>query len=235
MSQIDLFNQEEEQIFGSWEDLEWWKGGNKTIWDKIHNFSMGNYCPPQSQVYRALQLTPFDKVRVVILGQDPYPNPDHAMGLAFSIPAGVEYKRWPPTLLNIMTEYVADLSYRPPQSGDLTAWAERGVLLLNTRLTVQKNRIMSHAGLGWEDFAQEVLEKLIRYRRGLVFILWGKEAQDTFYKAVEPVEKYYWNNKHFSFNSAHPSPRSCHRGFFGSKPFSKANQFLDEPIDWRLE
>ena len=183
--------------------------------------------PERENVFRAFHLTPYENVKVVILGQDPYHDFNQAQGLAFSVPDGLKF---PPSLRNIFKELESDLGISAPSSGSLTHWAENGVLLLNTVLTVRAHQANSHAGKGWEIFTDFVLEILNKKENPAVFILWGGNAAKK--------ENIITDNKHLILKSAHPSPLSAYRGFFGSKPFSKANAFLTEnnisPIDWRL-
>lgn len=183
--------------------------------------------PPAPLVFRAMNATSFDDVAVVILGQDPYHGPGQAHGLAFSVAEGV---RLPPSLRNIFKEYASDLRLPPPASGDLTAWSERGVLLLNTVLTVEEGRPASHAGKGWERLTGRAIELLARHRQHVAFLLWGDKAQ-AHARHIDP-------DKHLVVRSAHPSPLSAHRGFFGSRPFSRVNQYRAAhglaPIDWQL-
>lgn len=187
--------------------------------------------PQGSEYFRALDLTPLDKVRVVILGQDPYHGPGQAHGLCFSVQRGV---RPPPSLLNIFKEMKADLGVDPPGHGTLTHWAEQGVLLLNSVLTVEMGQAASHQGRGWEKFTDAVIDLVARQERPIVFILWGSYAQ----KKAAFVKDVSQGGRHLVIKSAHPSPLSAHNGFFGSRPFSRANAFLREhgekPIDWRL-
>lgn len=184
--------------------------------------------PPKEKRLRAFDLTPFDKTKVVILGQDPYPTKGHADGLAFSVP--VTIKPLPKTLANIYREYSSDLGYPIPRHGDLSSWASRGVLLLNTCLSVQEGKPQSHRNIGWEMLTYEAIRKLSNEKSHLVFILWGKDAQN--FKAVIDTEK------HLVLEAPHPSPLACYKGFYGSKPFSKTNEYLisvgEEPIDWKL-
>lgn len=186
------------------------------------------FLPDRGQVYRAFTETPFDQVKVVILGQDPYHTKGMAHGLAFSVPAGV--KSLPPSLRNVFRELQSDLHLPEPRSGDLSDWAARGVLLLNTILTVSEGRPLSHRNMGWEKLTVEVIQKLSEYKRNLVFILWGRHAQE--YRGLVNEER------HLVLAGVHPSPLSASRGFFGSRPFSRANAYLVqhgiEPIDWRL-
>lgn len=183
--------------------------------------------PSESDVFKAIELTPFEAVKVVILGQDPYHGAGQAQGLAFSVPAGFKL---PPSLRNIYKELEADLAIASPMDGDLMEWAERGVLLLNTTLTVREKEPASHAGHGWEELTDIMIKSLSDQAENLVFILWGAHAQAK--KILVDAER------HLILEASHPSPFSAHRGFFGSKPFSKTNEYLTsvgkEPIDWTL-
>lgn len=185
------------------------------------------FFPPAALVFNALALTPFEDVRVVILGQDPYHGQGQAMGLCFSVPPGVPQ---PPSLQNIFKELTSDLGVAPPSSGDLTAWARRGVLLLNAVLTVAPRSPGSHAGKGWERFTDRVVAELSSRREGIVFLLWGKYAQQK----GGVVDR----SRHHVLSAAHPSPYSAAGGFFGCRHFSRANELLlgdgREPVDWRL-
>lgn len=184
------------------------------------------FYPPADRVFNAFALTPFDEVRVVILGQDPYHGPGQAMGLCFSVPPGVPP---PPSLQNIHKELAADLGLAPPSSGDLTPWAERGVLLLNAVLTVSPGKPASHAGKGWEQFTDRAIAELSRRRDGIVFLLWGRYAQQK--GAVVDA------TRHHVLTAAHPSPYSAANGFFGCRHFSRANELLaprGHEIDWAL-
>tara|TARA_B110001454_G_scaffold211629_1_gene227528 strand:- start:1550 stop:2269 length:720 start_codon:yes stop_codon:yes gene_type:complete len=187
--------------------------------------------PKGSEYFRALDLTPLDKVRVVILGQDPYHGEGQAHGLCFSVQRGV---RPPPSLVNIFKEMKADLGIDPPRHGNLTHWAEQGVLLLNSVLTVEMGQAASHQGRGWEKFTDAVIALVARQERPIVFILWGAYAQ----KKAAFVQDVSQGGRHCVIRSAHPSPLSAHNGFLGSRPFSRANDFLtahgQQPIDWRL-
>lgn len=184
--------------------------------------------PPGGLIFSAFNRTPFDKVKVVILGQDPYHGPGQANGLCFSVSPGIKQ---PPSLVNIFKEMQADLDIPIPKTGNLEPWADQGVLLLNATLTVRAHQAGSHQGKGWETFTDAVIKKLSDEKEGLVFILWGKYAQSK----EGLIDSY----KHMVHKSPHPSPFSAHNGFFGSKPFSKANEYLKvlgkEPIDWRVE
>jgi len=185
------------------------------------------FYPPADRVFNALSLTPFDDVRVVILGQDPYHGAGQAMGLCFSVPAGV---RPPPSLQNIHAELESDLGLARPATGDLTPWAERGVLLLNAVLTVSPGKPASHAGKGWERFTDRAIAALSEHREGVVFLLWGRHAQQK--GAVVDA------SRHHVLTAAHPSPFSAASGFFGCRHFSRANTLLAEggraPVDWSL-
>ncbi len=183
--------------------------------------------PPGSEIFAAFNYTPFDEVKVVILGQDPYHGPGQANGLCFSVHNGI---RQPPSLQNIFKELRNDLGYPIPVDGNLEKWARQGVLLLNATLTVRAHQAGSHQGKGWEEFTDAAIQKLSDEKENLVFILWGKFAQ-----AKEPMIDPF---KHHIIKSAHPSPFSAERGFFGSKPFSKTNEYLKshhkKEIDWQL-
>lgn len=183
--------------------------------------------PPGGEWFHALEATPLEEVRVVILGQDPYHGPGQAHGLCFSVRPGV---RIPPSLVNIYKELQSDLGIPPANHGNLEAWAKQGVLLLNAVLTVEAHRAASHQGKGWERFTDAVIRLVAERDRPAVFILWGSYAQ----RKASFVD----TRRHLVLKSPHPSPLSAHNGFFGSKPFSKTNRFLEEhgmaPIDWRL-
>ena len=184
--------------------------------------------PKGTDIFNALNTTPFDKVKVVILGQDPYHGVNQAHGLSFSVQKGVTI---PPSLKNIYKELETDIErFKAPQHGNLIHWAEQGVLLLNATLTVRASEAGSHQNRGWEIFTDEIIKSLSEKRKHIVFLLWGKYAQQ---KAVLIDQK-----KHYVLTAAHPSPFSAYNGFFGSKHFSKANQLLVQnnltPIDWNL-
>ena len=183
--------------------------------------------PSSKDIFRAFELTPFENVRIIILGQDPYHGPNQANGLAFSVNSEV---RFPPSLLNIFKEYSTDLNLPIPTDGNLSVWAERGVLLLNSILTVESGSPGSHKDFGWEEFTNQIIKALSDKKSNLVFILWGSYAQSK--KILID------SSKHFIIATPHPSPLSAHRGFFGSKPFSKTNDYLrknkNEEIDWRI-
>ncbi len=183
--------------------------------------------PKGSEIFAALNHTPLPSVKAVILGQDPYHGDGQAHGLSFSVPKGVPH---PPSLKNIFKELSDDLGIPIPESGNLEKWAKQGVLLLNATLTVRKSEAGSHQGKGWEEFTDTIISTISSLRAGIVFILWGKYAQNK--------QKLIDTSKHFIIKSVHPSPLSVYRGFWGSKPFSKTNQLLIdnglEPIDWNL-
>ncbi len=184
--------------------------------------------PPRGERLRALALTPLDRVKVVILGQDPYHGPGQAMGLAFSVPPGV---RQPPSLANIFRELESDCGIARPASGDLSGWARQGVLLLNTSLTVEDGKAGSHAGRGWEAITDACVAAVAARDLPSVFILWGSHAQAKAARIPRLA-----NGPHCVIRSPHPSPLSAHRGFFGTRPFSRANAFLADngraPIQW---
>ncbi len=204
----------------------------KEYYKKLYSFIVKEYqtqtvYPPKDDVLRAFNLTPLSEVKVVILGQDPYHEPGQAHGLSFSVKKGIPK---PPSLENIYKELNSDLGVPIPRTGDLTKWAKQGVLLLNASLTVRRGQADSHKGMGWEIFTDRVISLLNERKEPLVFILWGGKA-----KAKIPL---ITNKQHYIITSAHPSPLSASYGFFGSKPFSKCNAFLESrgiaPIDWSL-
>ena len=205
---------DEARVLGRW--LRGEESAGKTVY------------PPRGQRLRALELTPLDRVKVVILGQDPYHGPGQAMGLAFSVPDGVKV---PPSLRNIYKELASDLGVEMPGSGDLTGWARQGVLLLNNTLTVENGRAGSHAGRGWDAVTDACVAAVAAREVPSVFILWGSHAQAKA-KRIDGLR----NGRHLVIESPHPSPLSAHRGFFGSEPFSRTNAFLEEhgrgAIDW---
>jgi uracil-DNA glycosylase len=183
--------------------------------------------PPGGLIFNAFRLTPFDKVRVVLLGQDPYHGQGQAHGLCFSVPQGIPA---PPSLVNIFKEIEHDLGIPVPGHGNLERWARQGVLLLNATLTVRANQPGSHQRKGWENFTHAVIGRLSEKRVGLIFLLWGKFAQEK--------EALIDTNRHYILKSAHPSPYSAYNGFFGCRHFSKTNEILRkhglEEIDWRV-
>ena len=184
--------------------------------------------PPSDEIFSAFHLTPLKDVKVVILGQDPYHNNGQAHGLSFSVQKGVDI---PPSLVNIYKELHDDLGCTIPSHGCLTKWAEQGVLMLNTVLTVRAHQANSHRGIGWEEFTDAAILALNSQDRPIVFILWGAPAQRK--------KRMLTNPKHLILEAPHPSPLAAYRGFFGSKPFSQTNAFLEkngiEPIDWQIE
>ena len=190
-------------------------------------YSTHQVYPPMEHIFRALKETPYDKVKAVILGQDPYHEPGQAQGLCFSVPEGVKQ---PPSLVNIFKEMQADLGVRPPSHGNLLTWAHQGVLLLNAVLTVREHEANSHKNKGWEQFTDRVISLLNDREDPVVFILWGANA-----KAKASL---ITNERHCIITGAHPSPLSAHNGFWGGKYFSRANEFLEErgyePINWRI-
>lgn len=188
-------------------------------------YQSGKVYPPGSQIFRAFDFCPVDQVKVVVIGQDPYHGDGQANGLCFSVAEGVPM---PPSLLNIFKELKNDLGKEIPPHGSLERWAKQGVLLLNATLTVKAKQPGSHQNKGWEQFTDAVIKELSNQKEKLIFILWGAYAQ----KKGEVID----TNRHFIISSPHPSPFAAHRGFFGSKPFSKTNTFLQQlgkqTIDW---
>lgn len=189
--------------------------------------------PARGTRLRALELTPLDAVKVVLLGQDPYHGPGQAHGLCFSVPKGV---RLPPSLRNIYKEMADDLGIAPPSSGDLSGWARQGVLLLNNTLTVEEGRAGSHARKGWEAITDAVVTAVAERDAPAVFILWGGHAQGKAARIAQLADGSPAATRHLILKSPHPSPLSAHRGFFGSKPFSRTNAFLRSEglgaVDW---
>ena len=195
------------------------------LWKKVEERYETTKCfPPKNQIFRAIKLTPFDEVKVVIIGQDPYHNDNQANGLCFSVSDKVTA---PPSLKNIFKELEDDLGIKKT-SNELEMWAKQGVLLLNATLTVRAHEANSHKDLGWEQFTDFIIKEISDKKENVVFVLWGAFAQ----KKAGLIDA----SKHFIIQSAHPSPFSVHKGFFGSRPFSKINQFLEEkgkePINW---
>lgn len=191
-------------------------------------YSSREIYPDMHDIFSCFKKTPYKNVKAVILGQDPYHEPRQAMGMSFSVPDGVPL---PPSLKNIFKELYSDLGITPPESGDLTKWAERGVLLLNTVLTVRRGAANSHKDCGWQWFTDEVIKILGKKDSPVAFILWGSNARAK--------KQFIDRKKHLIVESAHPSPLSAYNGFFGSRPFSKTNDFLlsngISPIDWDLK
>lgn len=201
----------------------------KTLYEFVKNeYNTKQVFPPSEDIFNAFHLTPLSKVKVVIIGQDPYHEPGQAHGLCFSVKPGVDA---PPSLVNIYKELADDLGCYTPNNGYLEKWAKQGVLMLNTVLTVQAHRANSHRGRGWEEFTDAAIRALNTQDRPIVFILWGKPAQSK--------KSMLNNTNHLILEAPHPSPLSAYRGFFGSKPFSKTNYFLigngEAPIDWQIE
>ncbi len=195
------------------------------LWATVKSEYAKTKCfPPKNQIFRALELTPFEEVKVVIIGQDPYHNDGQANGLCFSVSEKVQA---PPSLQNIFKELKEDLGI-DRKSKELDDWAKQGVLLLNATLTVQAHAANSHQNLGWQTFTDYVIDQISQKREGVVFVLWGSFAQ----KKLQLIDQ----KKHFIIKSPHPSPLSSYRGFFGSKPFSKINNYLvskgQAPISW---
>ncbi|MDL2222926.1 uracil-DNA glycosylase [Bacteroidales bacterium OttesenSCG-928-M11] len=189
-------------------------------------YSTTTVYPKGSKIFNAFEQTPFDQTKVVILGQDPYHEPNQAHGLCFSVNDGITL---PPSLQNIYKEIESDLGIKPFPSGNLERWAKQGVLLLNATLTVEKHKAGSHQNKGWEEFTDAVIHQIAQEKEHIVFILWGSYAQKK--------GAFIDTNKHFVIKSPHPSPLSSYRGFFGSKPFSKTNEYLIQngqvPIQWQ--
>lgn len=206
---------------------------NKTYFKEMCKFLKQEYLektiyPPRTEVFNSLKLTDYDNIKIVIIGQDPYHGVGEAEGLSFSVKDGIKI---PPSLQNIFLELKNDLGYSSPKSGSLRKWANNGVLLLNAILTVEKDKPLSHKNIGWEIFTDNIIKLINKKNKPVVFILWGNFARS---------KKYLINtNKHMIIESSHPSPFSCRNGFFGSKPFSKANEFLIKnkisPVDFKLD
>ncbi|GAC1030688.1 uracil-DNA glycosylase [Pseudomonas sp. No.21] len=215
-----------------------WKEALREEFDKPYMKALGEFLraekaagkvifPPGPLIFNALNSTPLDEVKVVIIGQDPYHGPGQAHGLCFSVQPGVPI---PPSLLNIYKELKRDLNIDMPDHGHLQSWAEQGVLLLNTSLTVEQARAGSHANQGWQPFTDRVIEVVSAHQPNLVFLLWGSHAQSK--------QRLIDSTKHLVLRSAHPSPLSAYRGFLGNGHFSRCNKFLEQhglaPIDWRV-
>ncbi len=208
----------------------------KPYYRELYRFVKEEYAtqviyPPSGDIFNALHLTPLHSVKAVILGQDPYHNVHQAHGLCFSVPMDVAWRDVPPSLKNIYQELHEDLGCRIPNHGYLKKWADQGVLLLNTVLTVRAHTPQSHQGHGWEQFTDSIIRAVDRENRPIVFMLWGRPAQ-----AKEAMLK---NPAHLVLKAPHPSPLSASRGFFGCRHFSRCNEFLREhgetPIDWQIE
>ncbi len=206
---------------------------SKPYYAKLYRFVNDEYknaviYPKKQDVFRAYEITPINKVKVLILGQDPYHEPGQAHGLCFSVTPGTDI---PPSLVNIYKELHDDIGCRIPDNGYLMKWANQGVMLLNTVLTVRAHAANSHRGKGWEQFTDATIAALNKEERPIVFMLWGRNAQEKASMLDNP--------KHLVLTAAHPSPLSAYKGFFGCRHFSKANEFLRsngiEPIDWQIE
>jgi uracil-DNA glycosylase len=219
-------------IGNEWDDIlkEEYK---KEYFLELQNFVINEYknkivYPKLSEIFNAFTKTKYDNVKVVIIGQDPYHGEGEAEGLSFSVKIGIAK---PPSLINIFKELHDDLGYKIPNNGSLVPWAEEGVLLLNSTLTVIKDSPRSHANHGWEIFTDEVIKIINKKTTPVVFILWGSDARSK--------KRFITNKIHYVIESAHPSPLSAYRGFFGSKPFSKTNEFLVKngikPINWEIK
>lgn len=219
------------RINNSWDDLlvdefeaPYFQSLEKFVDDEYSKYTC---FPKEENIFNAFKLTPIENIKVVILGQDPYINENQAMGLAFSVPKGIDI---PPSLVNIYKEMVNDVHIDPPSSGDLTGLAKAGVFLLNSTLTVRKGMSLSHFNQGWEIFTDHVIQIIQRKKIPVVFILWGKKAGEK--------DSLITNKSDLILKAPHPSPLSAYNGFFGSKPFSKCNNFLRSneinPIDWSV-
>ncbi len=202
----------------------------KEYYLKIREFLKSEYSskvifPPMHDIFNALKYTSYENTKVVILGQDPYHEPGQAHGLSFSVKKGIKI---PPSLVNIYKELKSDIGIDVPNHGELTGWANEGVLLLNATLTVRQGLANSHQNIGWSIFTDAIIKLLAKSNKPIVFILWGANARSK--------KKYITNSNHLIIESAHPSPLSAYNGFFGSRPFSRANAFLSEngitPINW---
>lgn len=220
----------------SWRDVlrpEFDKSYFKELMQFVENERAGGHqiYPPHDEVFNAFKKTPFSKVKAVIVGQDPYHGPGQAHGLSFSVKKGV---RPPPSLQNIFKEIQKDLGIEIPNHGCLEAWAEQGIMLLNASLTVRQGTPMSHAGKGWEQFTDAAIAQLCLREKPVIFVLWGKFAQDKCKNVLTPI----YSKRHDILTAAHPSPFSAHSGFFGCKHFSKINEILvsrgELPIQWQL-
>ncbi len=219
-------------ITGKWEEAlapEFKKPYYRALYNTIRQeYHTHVVYPPSDEIFTAFHLTPLEKVKVVILGQDPYHEPGQAHGLSFSVKPGIEI---PPSLVNIYQELHDDLGYPIPKSGYLVHWAEEGVLMLNTLLTVRAHQAFSHKDIGWQEFTDAAIRAVDRENRPIVFILWGRPAQEK--------KRLITNPERLIIESPHPSPLSAYRGFFGSKPFSRANDWLvshgETPVDWEIK
>ena len=220
------------QIAGDWLPAvraEFAKPYYRELYQFVRNeYESGTVYPPADQIFNALHLTPLGKVKVVILGQDPYHNVHQAHGLCFSVPE--DQREIPPSLINIYRELHDDVGCRMPQTGCLTKWAEQGVLLLNTVLTVRAHQANSHRNHGWEQFTDAIIRAVETQDRPIVYMLWGTPAQSKAPMVTNP--------KHLVLKAPHPSPLSAYRGFFGCRHFSQCNEFLEthgeKPVDWQI-
>lgn len=218
-------------IGNDWDEklnIIWESNGFKKFYNMIlSEYNKKTIFPPQDYIFNALKLTSYENTKVVIVGQDPYHGVNQANGLSFSVQKGIKL---PPSLQNIYKELENDLGIKPKSHGDLTNWAKQGVLMLNAVLTVEKDKAASHRNLGWEPFTDYIIKLLNKKEKPVVFILWGNFAKEKV--------KFINNPKHFIITSPHPSPFSAYSGFFGSKPFSKTNEFLKKnnlkEINWEL-
>ena len=218
-------------IGNDWDEklkVVWDSPGFKNFYKRImHEYEIKEIYPPKDYIFNALKLTPYKNVKVVILGQDPYHGTGEAHGLSFSVLDGTPK---PPSLKNIFKELNSDLGYAEPISGDLTSWAKQGVLLLNSVLTVEKDKAASHKDLGWNLLTDHIIKLIDMKQTPVVFILWGNFARSK--------KAFITNKKHLIIESTHPSPFSAYNGFFGSKPFSRTNNFLKQnnipEINWDL-
>lgn len=221
----EIFNNGWEELLKDEMEKDYYKKLKELL---INEYNTRVVYPDAYDIYNALHYTDYKDVKVVILGQDPYHGPNQAHGLSFSVKPGV---RIPPSLLNMYKELKTDLGCYIPNNGYLEKWARQGILLLNTALTVRQGQANSHRKVGWEKFTDNIIELLDQREDPIVFILWGNNAISK--------ELLITNKKHFIIKSVHPSPLSASRGFFGSKPFSKTNNFLEsigkDPIDWQIE
>ena len=219
-------------IGNSWDELLK-EEHKKDYFIKLKEFVINEYktktvYPKMSEIFNAFTKTSYENVKVVIIGQDPYHGENEAEGLSFSVKVGIQK---PPSLINIFSELKSDLGIDPPNHGSLVSWTKEGVLLLNSTLTVIKDTPKSHSNKGWEIFTDEVIKLINKKTTPVVFILWGSDARSK--------KSLITNKIHYIIESAHPSPLSAYRGFFGSKPFSKTNEFLIKngikPINWKIE
>lgn len=219
-----IFENDWQQILEGEMEKPYYRDLRRLLIDEYRNYTV---YPDMYHIFNALQVTSYEDVKVVILGQDPYHGPGQAHGMAFSVRPGVPI---PPSLRNIYKELEADLGIPPADTGYLLSWAKEGVLLLNTTLTVRRSSPMSHSKIGWEFFTDAIIREIDKKPEPVVFLLWGAHARSK--------KRLLTNKDHLVLESPHPSPFSANRGFFGSRPFSKTNRFLEEhgetPIDWKV-